>query len=759
MSLGCALLLVAKVSFVQAEILTHSNGTTSHGKIAGFSENGVQFRGDKYYVFNLDKISSASVDEGVSGAEAKRQKAAIDRLNRLISEEYYKKRALSIKLRELLSNESYNELDVTANKMRQSKARWQSGDWLIEQFHYAFYSDLSRRDISGLSKRIEQIRQWAAERPKSSAAKVSLMSALKELATAYRGGGVASTVSAKNFARYKSINNEIMAIARSLINEKNDTGMMYSYLIYAMNSLGAKSQSIEKVALAAVRKEPGLGRPLENAVNALKPQWGGSYQQPTALLDKAYSLFPAPQNEYYYHIIVEFLELLNEHEYPKYGFDWARIQDGFESYRKRVLALDRDFHRMAKLAAMHGEMAAAKKYIDLTDGEWNHFAIEIWKSPHVLTNFEYWVNQKPDPIFAQIVQAVLFNKTKTVRKLVLRYLGVRSDLNRTDVYGNTLLHLAINNGQLDLVERLIKAGARVDRPDGSGRNPVHLAANKKQIDFLKLLIEAGADASALTGRLAQSALHLSAINGYRGVSKFLMDISPESISLSDRNGLTPLHLAASYGHEGLIEDFLSRKEVPLQSADREGNTALMSAIRQNHLGVVERLVVGGADINKKNQRHHTPLSYARELGFNDIAIYLEEAGGVETQGAVTDADITEAKGLVEQAIKYRKKEDAPKAVELLEKAIALNPGDFGIYHTLALLHWQVARDPESAAPVIQKSLELNPNYAESYYIAGRIFHELKRPDFYKPLFQQYVRMAPNTYNAKDLKRNYSSFLK
>jgi len=118
------LFLHSQFSFVNAETLTHSNTTTSQGKIVGFSENGVQFQGDKYYVFNLDKISSASVDEGVTGKEEKRQKIEIERLSRLIDKERFKKERLSEILREHLQNGEFDKLDSTANKLKESKARW-----------------------------------------------------------------------------------------------------------------------------------------------------------------------------------------------------------------------------------------------------------------------------------------------------------------------------------------------------------------------------------------------------------------------------------------------------------------------------------------------------------------------------------------------------------------------------------------------------------------------------------------------------------
>jgi len=80
------------------------------------------------------------------------------------------------------------------------------------------------------------------------------------------------------------------------------------------------------------------------------------------------------------------------------------------------------------------------------------------------------------------------------------------------------------------------------------------------------------------------------------------------------------------------------------------------------------------------------------------------------------------------------------------------------YYSLGIGAWQFERDLKKAGEYMRKSIDLNSNYAESYYGLGRINHSLGKPGVYKPLFQKYIKLAPDTYNAKDLQRKYSQFL-
>ena len=58
------------------------------------------------------------------------------------------------------------------------------------------------------------------------------------------------------------------------------------------------------------------------------------------------------------------------------------------------------------------------------------------------------------------------------------------------------LHLAVQDGNTDEVQRLIAANAPLDSFDDVGNTPLHYAVEHERIDIATLLLDAGADVNA-----------------------------------------------------------------------------------------------------------------------------------------------------------------------------------------------------------------------------------------------------------------------
>jgi ankyrin repeat protein len=85
------------------------------------------------------------------------------------------------------------------------------------------------------------------------------------------------------------------------------------------------------------------------------------------------------------------------------------------------------------------------------------------------------------------------------------------DINRKceGVSGGTILHAFIEEENIDVVKKLIKAGADVDAKDKRGETPLHTATVKRDIEIVEKLINAGANVNVKDNRdrtpLAQAA--------------------------------------------------------------------------------------------------------------------------------------------------------------------------------------------------------------------------------------------------------------
>lgn len=76
-----------------------------------------------------------------------------------------------------------------------------------------------------------------------------------------------------------------------------------------------------------------------------------------------------------------------------------------------------------------------------------------------------------------------------------QYLAEGGDPNLVNSQGDSLLYIASGpRGGIEVLERLIRAGAKIDAASGEGRTALHNAAGWCDIDIVTALLEAGASA-------------------------------------------------------------------------------------------------------------------------------------------------------------------------------------------------------------------------------------------------------------------------
>ena len=103
-------------------------------------------------------------------------------------------------------------------------------------------------------------------------------------------------------------------------------------------------------------------------------------------------------------------------------------------------------------------------------------------------------------------------------------LAMDSAYNLTNSYtygGESLIHLATKNGQLYMVELLLKRGAEVNIQDESENTPLHYAAANGKKDLVKLLLEQGADVNKVNIK-EQKPIDYSNIKGFNEITEMLL---------------------------------------------------------------------------------------------------------------------------------------------------------------------------------------------------------------------------------------------
>lgn len=146
---------------------------------------------------------------------------------------------------------------------------------------------------------------------------------------------------------------------------------------------------------------------------------------------------------------------------------------------------------------------------------------------------------------ALVVHAVMNGAREQVETL----LGMGININGQDLYGNTPLHRAAENGDLDLCRLLLAKGADINARTERGNTPLHKTVVSGHAEVVKLLVERGADVNA-RNEINVTPLHMAAArNQGEFVGLFLR--KGAKISLRNANDETAGQVALRYDHPEL----------------------------------------------------------------------------------------------------------------------------------------------------------------------------------------------------------------
>ena len=186
------------------------------------------------------------------------------------------------------------------------------------------------------------------------------------------------------------------------------------------------------------------------------------------------------------------------------------------------------------------------------------------------------------------------------------------DINKRDASGVTAIHLAVLDGNVELLDFLISKGAEVNIAVKSIRAksrfhthlhkyaPLHIAAN----------------------------FHHSAIADSNSIEMASLLIAHGAVvnQETDANE-SPLHIAVRKGNGRMVE-LLIANGADVNAKDFEDYTPLHNAAWNGHLGVVELLVNSGADVNASAYDGRTPYYCALTKNRQDVISYFEKLGVV-----------------------------------------------------------------------------------------------------------------------------------
>ncbi|XP_035527522.1 B-cell lymphoma 3 protein homolog [Morone saxatilis] len=215
--------------------------------------------------------------------------------------------------------------------------------------------------------------------------------------------------------------------------------------------------------------------------------------------------------------------------------------------------------------------------------------------------------------------AVVQGELGIVYKLIQLLLWARRGL---DIYNNlrqTPLHLAVITQQTNMVEVLLKEGADPAALDRNGQTAIHLCCEYNQRDCLSVVLSHSSSSTCLEIRNYEgwSPLHLAVLRGHKDLARMLLDAGADINAMDIKSGQSPLMHAVESNNADMVH-FLIESGCDVNSQSYSGNTALHSACGRGQVDTVRLLLKSGADSSLKNYHNDTPVMVAKNKKITDV---------------------------------------------------------------------------------------------------------------------------------------------
>ena len=240
---------------------------------------------------------------------------------------------------------------------------------------------------------------------------------------------------------------------------------------------------------------------------------------------------------------------------------------------------------------------------------------------------------------ASLVELAKVDNQQAVIALIDQHVNV----NTPDSGGTTALHWAAHNGDVELVNRLLRAGADAKAKNQFGATPMSEAAFLGNIPIMEALLGAGADPDS-PGPDNETALMLVSRTGNVAAAELLIKHGAHVDAREKQMEQTALMWASAESQPAMVRALISHgadvnahsridedlaqvsAEPRAQHQSYGGLTPLLFATREGCLTCVESLVEAGAKLDLPDPEGVTPLIEAITNAHFDTAAYLIAKG-------------------------------------------------------------------------------------------------------------------------------------
>ncbi|PWA72310.1 ankyrin repeat-containing domain-containing protein [Artemisia annua] len=232
--------------------------------------------------------------------------------------------------------------------------------------------------------------------------------------------------------------------------------------------------------------------------------------------------------------------------------------------------------------------------------------------------------------------------------LVTFLISAGADVNDRDTERKSVMSLAIESGNLDVVRVIIESGFVIDHLND---RYLHDAASINGVDIMELLCMnyLDIDINSIDSR-GRTAMHVAANHGHLEVLDFLTTLGSDA-SVVDNDGWNPLHHASYKGHVAAVEFLLNSCSYIKNAVTKNGKSPIALAYENDNMELYDMLYLGdvlhkaatiddvnginkclteGANVNGKDQNGWTALHRAAFKGrIESVKVLLDHGASVD----------------------------------------------------------------------------------------------------------------------------------
>ena len=190
-------------------------------------------------------------------------------------------------------------------------------------------------------------------------------------------------------------------------------------------------------------------------------------------------------------------------------------------------------------------------------------------------------------------------------------------------FRRTALMLAALLGYVGIVGRLLDyPGIEIDLQDVNGMTALYLAAKYDHVQIVELLLRFGARVDIGDYRVGRTALRVAAERDHEEIVRLLQK-SGARIDLKDSSGGTAMLHAVRQGAEKALNEMIEAGG-NLEEVNADGQSLLHSASEKNRSNITRTLIDKGLDPNIRDKSERTPLHIASQYGQATVLSLLLE---------------------------------------------------------------------------------------------------------------------------------------